>query len=885
MVCVAVSEFAIGNAVSRLHRAEIKPVYIFLGALILLLGGSVAIWDLYQSQLYAEKDDWETFAEQFFGMSKIFGTAGLFVGLLIMFRIVLRQEEETDKLAQYFTSLADLINEGFAFVTPDGTISRVNRSFCLITGLSEEDLQSPASLSRLEGLGFNHILKTFTNSDENKTTEYQVTWHRKDGPRRLLMNCASLLDSRGNFLGMFAAIRDITDVHEMALRLEKHATNLQKLVEDRTEKLRHSEDRLRNLLLHMSEGFATLDGEGRVTFANERLCQMLKSTKDDVIGKPITDFLNETTKTKIAEWLEDFTQHSAKREEWVVRAADNKEIYVVAALTPIPWKDEAGAQYSLVFTDIGELKRMQVELERRAADLDAANKELRRFGQAKDAFLTTVGHELRTPLSTVLGYLEMFNSGGLGDVSPVQQKAISVITRNAERLRSLIEEIIEFSRIQIRGIEVDLSLFNPEPLIRECCRSFLPSASQKNVTLEFTPLPNTIGIWADKKRFLQALSIFVSNAIKFSPENSTINVGMQIHKPYGVSVFVKDQGIGIDPIHQKRIFETFYQVDQSLSRRYEGAGIGLSVAKAIADAHASFIQVQSALGQGACFSWVLPHGLFAVLAETGDKKEKKLLDGREILFIKNEIDEDNIFSEYLAKQGASITSVGGSVQGLRALTEQTFDIIIMDCGEQYHSINRVVEKFRELPTCSETPIVFICPRSHPENVELSLSQKGVYHVRLPAPAEEIARRLQVWLNEDSDATNGEGLTPREQKSLATTIVILDEDTALRRWLETVLQRKGFVCFSIEKTEELTSTVMKYNADYVLIDWDSEQTDNSSNGILENLIMRWEESGSPRVILMTAQRRTLSTLSRQYRILHKPFRMEDLFSVLEPLKRS
>lgn len=879
LVCVATAEFVIGNSLARLHSEKTKPIFFLLGAIILILGGGVAIWDLsigYQEERLP--DSWEWFYQRFFGLSKILGSLGLFVGLVVMFYMVLRREEEAERLARHFTALTDLMSEGFVLVAPDGTIARVNKNFYTITGLTPEDLQGESNDRCAEKLGLKTLVKDIKSRLEKGVVEYQLTWTNQGKERRILVAGTPVVDEQNNLVSLFAAFRDITEIYEMSAKLERYAFSLQQLVEDRTGKLRSSEERLRNLLIHMSEGFVTLNKSGEIVFVNTRFCEMLKLGRESLMGKPILNFLANGASTVIYRWLgEGGTSHHAPvREEWSLRCSDGGEVAVVAALAPITWDETSPSRYSVVITDISELKRMQTELERRAAELDSANKELRKFGEAKDAFLTAIGHELRTPLSTIMGYVEMFQSGSLGKLENVQERAIAVISRNAERLGSLVEEIIEFSRTQVLGIHLDLSLFQLEVALRECARSFEPQLAAKQMRLEFN-FPNLeTGVWADRKRLIQTIGVFISNAIKFSPKGTAITLSVDVRPPNGVAISVQDQGIGIDPVHHKRIFETFYQVDQSLSRRYEGAGIGLSVAKAIADAHESFIEVQSSLGKGSCFTWVLPRALFS--AGNNFSEEKKLNGTESVLFLDNGLDNERLLWKSFERRGYTVIHAGSSAEALRLASERQPKLFVTHWRGQAGALNLFVERFLSLPNSPNMPVVVLCHKAC-DDAELSTFVKqSIIPIQVPETEEEIFRRLKEILENAGDlaVVLQEKVFDRQSKS----VLVVDEDAAFRRWLEIGLRRKGIICRFLENGEPISKAVEKYAIGTLVIDWDSPRWLRNNGAELEQLLAITERNSAPSIVLMTVTQKTISSMAGTYHILFKPFQIDDLVHILE-----
>lgn len=250
------------------------------------------------------------------------------------------------------------------------------------------------------------------------------------------------------------------------------------------------------------------------------------------------------------------------------------------------------------------------ERNRTAALLIDAGLNAERASRAKSAFVSNVSHELRTPLSTVQGYIEMFDSGSLGELNAPQQAALQVMKRNLTRLIDLITEMIEFSRMEIHGVTVTHTLFSPGRLIREAAAAIHPNTLVKNISVNVFIPEDFPCAWGDQGKLSQVLGILCSNAVKFTSHGGLIRIAAERHALHTLAISVSDTGIGIAAEHLEKIFQKFYQVDSSKTRRYEGAGIGLSIAKSIMDAHHGHIHVTSQTGQGTTFTLLFPDALF-----------------------------------------------------------------------------------------------------------------------------------------------------------------------------------------------------------------------------------------------------------------------------------
>ena len=246
-------------------------------------------------------------------------------------------------------------------------------------------------------------------------------------------------------------------------------------------------------------------------------------------------------------------------------------------------------------------------------------------GRVKSNFLATVSHELRTPLTSVIGYAEMLLEGMAGPITEEQREYLSTILGKADHLLRLITNMLELARMDAGPPSVQRAPVSVAELIERAATSLSSEVDRRAITLALpvAPMPRVL---ADGRKIRQVLVHLLANAVKFSPRGGDVVVEAQVGplsptdrdsplgslrpddlaRRYGVRISVRDTGIGISPVAQARIFEPFFQVDQSSTREYGGTGLGLSLAKSYVEAHGGSIWVTSTPGQGSTFTLSLP---------------------------------------------------------------------------------------------------------------------------------------------------------------------------------------------------------------------------------------------------------------------------------------
>ncbi len=247
--------------------------------------------------------------------------------------------------------------------------------------------------------------------------------------------------------------------------------------------------------------------------------------------------------------------------------------------------------------------RLQQEVQRHADELAAAVVRLRELDRLKSEFIQNVSHELRTPLALIRGHAELLNEGDLGELTPQQQRSAEVIARRTRMLSRLVEDITLILEVESR--EPEQESVPLDDLVRAAVDDFRVKAEEEGLTIRAEIAPNLSPVRGYTIHLRRVLDNLLGNAVKFTPAGGTITV--RVSQEDGQMVLrVSDTGIGIPPDQHERIFERFYQVDGSISRKYGGTGLGLALVKEIVEASGGHVYVESEEGMGSTFVIVLP---------------------------------------------------------------------------------------------------------------------------------------------------------------------------------------------------------------------------------------------------------------------------------------
>ncbi len=278
-----------------------------------------------------------------------------------------------------------------------------------------------------------------------------------------------------------------------------------------------------------------------------------------------------------------------------------------------PLLRDDGTSYAVaaIWTDITRqklteqaLREAREELQRHSDELSRANTELTQLDQLKNQFIATVSHELRTPLTSIRGYTEILTDRE--HLSPAERRIVGIIDANGQRLLGLIEELLTFARMEQGQIPLQLGKVDVADLVERGVAVVTPAASANGISLATDVSPHLPVLSADPGQLERVLLNLLSNAVKFSPDGGTVTVAAHDHGDH-VTVRVQDQGIGIPPEEQGKLFTRFFRSQAAERRAIPGTGLGLAICKVIVEAHGGWITAHSAPGTGTTMTVGLPY--------------------------------------------------------------------------------------------------------------------------------------------------------------------------------------------------------------------------------------------------------------------------------------
>ena len=259
----------------------------------------------------------------------------------------------------------------------------------------------------------------------------------------------------------------------------------------------------------------------------------------------------------------------------------------------------------LAAVDVGREKYRELfeQADESRAALAVQNERLRELDHLKDNLISVVSHELRTPLTSILGYLELLDQDR-DRLTQRHRHFLGVVGRNAERLLDVVVDLLFVAQARAGHMTLDREPLDLSELAQHAVEGTLPAANERQITITVAPCSDSV-VSGDRQRLGQVLDNLLSNALKFTPRNGSVEVRLSASRD-DVVLEVADTGIGISAGAQRELFTRFFRTDAAIEAAIQGTGLGLSIVKAIVDGHGGQVSVESVEGKGATFTVNLP---------------------------------------------------------------------------------------------------------------------------------------------------------------------------------------------------------------------------------------------------------------------------------------
>ena len=368
--------------------------------------------------------------------------------------------------------------------------------------------------------------------------------------------------------------------------------------------------------------------------------------------------------------------------------------------------------------------------------------QLRDANKAKDDFFSTLSHELRAPLTPILGWTHLLKP--FAGLDPLLAQGVDIIERNAKQLSELIRDLLDLTRIISNKVELERTPTDLTALVRTVVAQMQPQAEARGITVELTLPDEPIVGDVDPIRVQQIVSNLFGNAVKFTPEGGQASVVLKRDpggggNPPGVVIEFIDTGIGIESDFLPFVFERFTQAHEGIDRRFGGLGLGLAISRAMVELHGGRVTAKSGgPGSGSTFTVTLPIAI-DLPANGKDYSSESVADEREIqdlqlrvLLIDDSLDTLNMLSLWLSTFGCEVLIATEATEGVKVATEQHPNLIISDIGMPDVDGYELMRLLRRTPGLEQVPAIALTGYAREEDRDLALA--AGYDAHIPKPA-------------------------------------------------------------------------------------------------------------------------------------------------------
>jgi PAS domain S-box-containing protein len=454
-------------------------------------------------------------------------------------------------------------------------------------------------------------------------------------------------------------------------------------------------------------------------------------------------------------------------------------------------------QLAIAIQQANLFEQLQQELaERQQAEIQLlqSNQELARATRLKDEFLANMSHELRTPLNAVLGMSEGLQDEIFGPINDRQRKSISLIEKSGTHLLALINDILDLSKIEANKFELELSDVSIQDLCQNSVLFIKELALKKQIRLH-TQLPEhlkCINIRIDDRRCRQVLINLLSNAVKFTPEGGSITLDVRLEQMidrgrdqpftedslpllppadhsqdssaqllWRIAFSIIDSGIGIAPENMDQLFQSFVQIDSSLSRQYAGTGLGLALVKRIVEMHGGSVSVQSEIDRGSCFTVSLPFcpgaeivippslPLVDPLLATDPHTTPTITPKASVLVVEDNEANMETMTGYLESRGYHLIQASNGQRAIDLIQTHRPDIILMDIQMPGMDGFTAIRQIRQIPECATMPIIALTALAMPTDRQKCLDAGANQYVTKPVKLSQLVATIETLLNQQT----------------------------------------------------------------------------------------------------------------------------------------
>ncbi len=572
---------------------------------------------------------------------------------------------------------------------------------------------------------------------------YELTYIRKDGSRfPAVVSVTALRDDLDGIIGYLLIGTDNT--------ARKQVEAEQQQLDQR---LRDQQFYTRSLIESNIDALMTTDPRGIITDVNKQMESLTGCTRDELIGAP---FKNYFTNPERAEGgiKRVLGEGKVTDYELTARARDGKETVVSWNATTFHDRDRKLQGVLAVARDVTDRKRFEYTLQENNVELERASAAAGKANLAKSDFLSSMSHELRSPLNAILGFAQLINSD-TPSPTPSQAASIEQILKAGWYLLALINEILDLAQIESGKLALSLEPTALSEVMLECQAMIEPQAQKRGIRMTFPKSNKPFFVHADRTRLKQILINLLSNAIKYNQSNGTVIVDCALLAAHGdtperVHISVRDIGEGLLPDKLLQLFQPFNRLGQERSME-EGTGIGLVMSKRLVELMGGVIGVESKVGFGSVFWFDLNSTAAPARAVTlaqpttiAQAQVHHIAPLSTLLYVEDNPANLKLVEQLIARRTdiRLITAIDGNL-GIQLTRSEHPDVILMDINLPGISGIEALKILRDDPATAQIPVVALSANAMPRDIEKGLEAGFFRYLTKPIKLNKLMDTLEL----------------------------------------------------------------------------------------------------------------------------------------------
>jgi PAS domain S-box-containing protein len=507
-------------------------------------------------------------------------------------------------------------------------------------------------------------------------------------------------------------------------------------------RLAESESRFREIAERVHDLILRYDAQGVIEYISPSVRQF-GFEPEDLIGRSVALFEDADFAARTLKDLKAYANGrpfpEGERNETRARGADGRPVWLEGTASSLRDEHDRFAGVVTVMRDVTERRAIEDELNRKRAVAAAAS-------VAKAEFLANMSHEIRTPLTGVLGFAQLLEA--LDGLPPQARAYVGKITASGYALLAIVNDVLDFSRLEAGRIALDPQPFDLQPFLDETVGLVLAEATRKGLALRLEPqagLPTSVR--ADAGRLRQVLLNLLSNAVKFT-ESGTVSLAVRrdADKPGRLRFAVTDTGVGIAAGHVGRLFQRFSQIDASSTREFGGTGLGLAICKGLIEMMGGEIGVRSDVGHGSTFWFTIVAPVAAHGPGPGaDDAHGSALPPLKVLLVDDVAVNRELVSAMLQPFAVAVTEAGNGLEAVDAAGREPFDLILMDLQMPRMDGLAATQSIRAgAGPNRHTPILALSANVMRPQVEACLKAGMNDHISKPISPGELLGKIAQW---------------------------------------------------------------------------------------------------------------------------------------------